>query len=608
MAILTVGATSSYPSIAAAMLAAAPGDTIQLEAGYRNETATVTHEGITIFGEESSTGIVIRIGAGVATFTLTGTAPINVLDAVDGEGVVGNAGANMITVTSGTDAVDGGLGVDRLIVDYREAVGAVTGNSTSNFTEAGGGGRMVTITNGTIEHFTVLTGAGADTITTGAGDDIIRVGDGANTVTAGQGTNLITGGSGADTFTALDGGNILHGGDGANVMTSGDGDDLFTSGVDADTIVAGGGEDHITVLGGADTVAGGAGSDTLIIDYSARLTDVTGGVTGGDLGTGYTGTISDETVHRVDFNTIENFIITTGRGADRITTGDGADRLSGGKGNDLLNGGGGDDILQGDAGKDTLIGGRGADTLNGGGNIDLADYSGAGRGVTASLLDGVATDDGDGSADILIQIEDLLGSRFNDVLAGNNDANTLSGDAGRDVLRGHGGDDVLIGGRGDDTLHGGGGDNDVAVMGGLRSDYAVTAQAGGKYRITDAVSNRDGSDVLATVEWVRFSDGEMVRVSDMAAVNAVAGGDLDKSAQALVTPALADDAFLVGPGALASLGDLQPEAFDAFAAGLLTETLTFGGSWTSPSDAGPSAWTSLEMDAFIAPSGDEIWQ
>ncbi|MGZ9098310.1 MAG: hypothetical protein ACXW3O_01275, partial [Brevundimonas sp.] len=108
MAILTVGATSSYPTIAAAMLAAAPGDTIQLESGYSNETATVTHEGITIFGDATSTGIVIQIGAGVATFTLTGAAPINVLDAIDGEGIVGNAGAKVITVTSGADAVDGG--------------------------------------------------------------------------------------------------------------------------------------------------------------------------------------------------------------------------------------------------------------------------------------------------------------------------------------------------------------------------------------------------------------------------------------------------------------------------------------------------------------------
>ena len=44
MANLTVGPNSDFPSIAAAMAAAVAGDTISLEAGYSNETATVTHD------------------------------------------------------------------------------------------------------------------------------------------------------------------------------------------------------------------------------------------------------------------------------------------------------------------------------------------------------------------------------------------------------------------------------------------------------------------------------------------------------------------------------------------------------------------------------------
>ena len=103
----------------------------------------------------------------------------------DGNGIVGNDGDNIITVTGGADAVSGGLGTDRLVVDYRLASGAITGNSTTNVAEAGGLG-IVTITNGRFEHFTILTGSGADTITTGAGDDIINTGEGASTVTAGQ--------------------------------------------------------------------------------------------------------------------------------------------------------------------------------------------------------------------------------------------------------------------------------------------------------------------------------------------------------------------------------------------------------------------------------------
>ena len=271
MPTLTVGPTSTFPTIAAAMASAAAGDTIQLEPGYSNETATVTHIGMTVTGDATSTEIVLNLAPGIATFFLGGTAPINVSDAdvpADGNGITGNAGDNVITVTNGVDAVNGGLGTDRLVVDYHLATGAITGNSTSNVTESGGGARSVTITNNTFENFTILTGSGADTITTGAGDDIINTGEGVGTVTAGQGANSITGGSSADTITALDGGNFIDGGDGFNILTSGGGNDTFITGLGADTVVAGGGNDMVTVRGGADTSDGGAGADRLIIDYS----------------------------------------------------------------------------------------------------------------------------------------------------------------------------------------------------------------------------------------------------------------------------------------------------------------------------------------------------
>ncbi|HET7717584.1 MAG TPA: calcium-binding protein [Bauldia sp.] len=353
MANLTVGPNSTYPTIAAAMAAAAAGDIVILEAGYSNETTTVTQTGMTVTGDATSTGISLQLGAGVATFTLGGTAPINVLDALDGDAIVGNDGANVITVTGGADSVTGGLGDDRLVVDYHLATGAVTGNSTSNFTEAPG---LNSVTIGTgFEHFTVLTGAGADTITTGAGNDIIMAGDGANTITAGQGANFITGGSGADVVVALDGGNFIDGGDGSNTLTSGGGNDVITGGIGADTIVAGGGNDVSTARGGADNVDSGAGTDRLVVDYSAFGTSVTGGVTGGSLAAGYSGQVTTLGGNVVDFTFTENFTITGGSGADVLVVGDGTDALAGGAGNDRFTGAGGDDALDGGADVDTAV-------------------------------------------------------------------------------------------------------------------------------------------------------------------------------------------------------------------------------------------------------------
>ena len=370
MTIRTVGPNSDFATIALAMGAAGPGDTIRLEAGYSHETATIAFSGMTIFGGSASHRIVLNLAIGIATVTLTGTANFVLHDASDGNGIVGNAGNNLIIVSGGVDAVDGGLGVDQLFVDYRHATGAVTGDSTSNFTEAGGGGRTVTITDGTIENFTILTGSGADTITTGAGNDVIKTGQGASTVSAGQGYNLIVGGADSDTITGLDGGNTVYAGNGTNTVTTGGGSDLVFTGTGADTIVTGRGADIIHLLGGADGVYAGAGSDRLIIDYSAMTTNVSGGITGGNLLAGYVGHIADLAGSLVDFQRVEAFSITTGSGNDALRTGNGADLLRGGDGNDLLNAGGGKDTLFGGAGQDVLRGGQGDDVETGGAGAD----------------------------------------------------------------------------------------------------------------------------------------------------------------------------------------------------------------------------------------------
>jgi len=399
MPTLTVGPTSTYASIAIAMTHAAAGDTISLQAGYSNETATVTKNNITVTGGASSTGIVIQIGTtspAIATFTLTGAAPINILDSPQSNGLVGNAGNNVVTVTDGSDAVNGGLGIDRLVVDYHLATGAVTGNSTSNFAEAGGS-RLVSIANGTFENFTVLTGSGSDTITVGNGNNIVSVGNGANTVTVGNGVNRITGGSGADTITAGDGGNYIDAGNGTNTITSGSGNDVIFSGVGADTIVSGGGNDTITLRGGSDNVKSGAGSDRLIVNYSASTTAVIGGVTGGNFGTGYTGHLADSAGNLVDFTGTETFAVTTGSGNDVVTTGAGNDTLIGGLGNDTLNGGsgnntfnGGDgnDIIRSDSGSETVNGGAGNDYINMSAYLTAADKVDGGAGVDAVQLSG----------------------------------------------------------------------------------------------------------------------------------------------------------------------------------------------------------------------------
>lgn len=366
MAIYTVGLDSDYFSITDALAIAAPGDTILLEAGYGPENVTIATNDLTVSGEASSVGIVLKLSAGVALLQLLGNAPIEVQDGPSGNSITGNLGSNLITVSQGADAVDGGPGTDRLVVDYGDSTAAITGDSTSNFTEAGTG-RMVTITDGTIESFTVRTGSGADTVTTHSGNDVISLGSGANTATAGDGDNTVTGDDDADTITTGSGNDFVAAGAGTNTVTTNAGNDTVLSGSGADTIIVGDGDDEVTVTGGADTVDAGDGEDKLIIDYSASNTGIVSTELIGDFFVGYSGSFTAGAGNIVGFSAVENFKVTGGIGADIITAGDGEDEFIGGDGND---------ILKGNGGNDTFTGGSGNDIIDGGDDIDTAYFSG----------------------------------------------------------------------------------------------------------------------------------------------------------------------------------------------------------------------------------------
>ena len=58
---------------------------------------------------------------------------------------------------------------------------------------------------------------------------------------------------------------------------------------------------------------------------------------------------------------------------------------------------------------------------------------------------------GDAGGDVLSGVENVIGSKFSDVLTGSAEANSLNGDEGDDFLQGAGGSDTLIGGSGVDT-------------------------------------------------------------------------------------------------------------------------------------------------------------
>jgi Ca2+-binding RTX toxin-like protein len=135
--------------------------------------------------------------------------------------------------------------------------------------------------------------------------------------------------------------------------------------------------------------------------------------------------------------------------------------LKGTNGDDSFSGTIFDDEIFGFGGNDIISGSPGSDRIDGGADIDKVDYSHFLRGTLFIEGDAVDVDlergtqfGGLAEGDVLIDVENILGSVENDTIRGDAEGNVLSGFSGDDILEGRGGDDVLEGDDGNDILLG----------------------------------------------------------------------------------------------------------------------------------------------------------
>ena len=207
----------------------------------------------------------------------------------------------------------------------------------------------------------------------------------------------------------------------------------------------------------------------------------------------------DGNIQEITVPDIENLFGSTNN--DILAGAHGPNRLDGAEGNDRLEGREGDDWLEGGAGFDLLMGGPGADMLRGGPDVDTASYEFSDAGVVVRLHTVLETGGSGGEAEgdkyngemlsfidadgitrevEVPDIENLVGSDSNDVLAGDFRSNFIWGQAGHDRLYGgpDGGHDFIFGGYGDDQVFGGkgydrlfGGHGDDLLRGGPDNDY-----------------------------------------------------------------------------------------------------------------------------------------
>jgi hypothetical protein len=103
--------------------------------------------------------------------------------------------------------------------------------------------------------------------------------------------------------------------------------------------------------------------------------------------------------------------------------------------------------------------------------------------------------------------EVFQGGNGDDIMDLGSANNIALGVAGNDTITAGAGNDTLIGGRGNDSLEGGDGTN-IAVYGGLHSNYTITKLPSGPLRIVDnRVGSPDGTDTLTNIETLQFIDG-----------------------------------------------------------------------------------------------------
>ncbi len=425
----------------------------------------------------------------------------------------GRGGNDLLITGAGNDRLYGGGGNDRLYGGDRNDF--LSGSSGNDFLSGGTGNDRLYGDSG---NDFLSGGAGNDRLYDSGGNNSLYGGSGNDTLKAyGGGADRLVGGSGNDIISALDAGSMVYGDSGNDVLFGGSfrggGHSTLYGGNDNDRLYygaaayGGDGNDYIIGTHGDDTnYFGGSGNDFLSGGYG---NDALHGGTGNDRIVGGAG--QDELFGDAGRDRIYGH-----NGNDTIFGGDDGDFLYGGCGNDTLNGDAGVDFLYGDRGNDTLNGGAGADRINGGAGYDVVDYSASSAGVTVNLTDRTGHG-GDAEGDVLIGIEEILGSDFADDLTGSAGADGIKGEAGNDIIDGRAGNDSLAGGDGDDTLIGGQGNdaidggigNDIAVFTGNSSEYTLRAFSANKVQFAQVGGGAgDGTDILTNIETYRFADGD----------------------------------------------------------------------------------------------------
>jgi Ca2+-binding RTX toxin-like protein len=206
----------------------------------------------------------------------------------------------------------------------------------------------------------------------------------------------------------------LEGGDHDDTVFGGNGPDLLEGGTGDDILKGRGGLDELHGDSGKDFLDGDEGDDIAEYEYAPS------GVT-------------------VDLR-LNGYQDTGGAGSDLLAD---VEHVRGSGHADVLIGNESDNILKGRGQADRLVGNGGDDLADGDAGDDTAAYGAAPAGVTVSLATGVPQNTVGAGTDEISEVENLVGSGFDDTLSGNGAGNVIEGGGGADEVNGNAGPDTL---------------------------------------------------------------------------------------------------------------------------------------------------------------------
>jgi Ca2+-binding RTX toxin-like protein len=566
---------SAFPN-AATITGGSGNDTIK--ANFQDRTDALS-------AGPASNGTYTISGGANTLYTLTNIENVSITGGEGNDTLVGGTGNDSLDGHGGNNVLYGGAGNDTLVSHGSgDWLGGDAGDDTLIFWNCSASQPVVS-DGGAGNDTAVVKYISADGITGSFinGNYIIATGSSSVATLLNVENVQVTGTSSSDTLSGGAGNDVLDGGySGADVLNGGGGNDTLRINADLNT----------------DTVDGGAGTDTLVVNlanlqWAQNVSSVlyttfspSGGVTA-YLNYTNNGVPTYGSKVLVNFSNIENFEITGTGTSDYFTAGQGNYVFNGGGGYDSvgfagatggvtvnlnLTGaqsvGGGlgtvklssvenvtgtayDDTLIGDGASNYFSPGAGNDSVDGGaGTTDAVIYTSATSAVTVNLgLTGAQAIGGGQGSDALVNIEGVLGSSYNDTLTGNASDNFFRGGAGDDSINGGAGSDTVYyddassgvtvnlsvttgqsvgGGRGVDTLSGieniigssyddtltgdsgnntltGGAGND-SLNGGAGSDTASYANSGAGVTVSLAITGAQsvgaglGTDTLTNIE------------------------------------------------------------------------------------------------------------